>query len=104
MGWGAKKRIVAMLQPLSATGIKGDEPIDNLKEEGLQIYALDHAPVEPEIFVADDVTPEARAEIAWLHLQANKGWMPEQRERVLREFIKKQGMYPALLAYAKGLR
>jgi hypothetical protein len=82
MGWGAKR---AAPQPVELPRI---DPV------------LDEEPEAP----AEKLEPGKVAELAWMHFQANKGWLQERRERVLREFIGSKGLYPELVAYAKKLR
>jgi hypothetical protein len=48
--------------------------------------------------------PSAAAEVEFMRLQANKGWTPERRYDVLRDFIRKSGLYLELNKYVKGVR
>jgi hypothetical protein len=85
MGWGAKK--AAALQPAESRIEPVLEPEDDIE------------------IVADKPDPRLLPELEWMRFQANKGWLPERRERVLREFIKSKGLYPELIKFAaKGGR
>jgi hypothetical protein len=81
MGWGAK----------------GVTPQPTYSPHRIEQTAVIEEPVD---------TPDlARvAELEFMQLQANKGWMPERRYDVLRDFIRSVGLYPDLNKFVRKMR
>jgi hypothetical protein len=109
MGWGTKKAVVPQLD----TRVLLDTDIgvtQNCSVCGLPQYNSPSGmtclnghggaePLEPE--AAD---PGAKAELEFMRLQANKGWTAERRYDVLRDFVRKSGLYLELNKFVKGVR
>lgn len=92
MGWGAKR---ATPQP---------DPDVAIAEKALKGPFVSGAELEERLAAMGEKDANRIAELEWMRLQANKGWLPERRERTLREFIASKGLYSELITYAKKLR
>jgi hypothetical protein len=81
MGWGAK----------------GVTPQPTYSPHRIEQTAVIEEPV-------DTPEPSRQAELDFMQLQANKGWVPERRYDVLRDFVRAQGLYAELNKFIRRMK